>query len=220
MLTNIRFTPFKGVAWLYSTTEFSNLIMNSALGAGDFYTYAYIDSNGFPYYIGKGRGRRAYRKHSNVTVTSSDKVLILKKGLDESQALKHEEYMISVIGRQCSGEGALCNKLNRGVPSHICYEKQNPDEWADALLCSVFGSKTAGCVLLFLHRNEEAHAMRIAKVFDFGLNQTQRQLRKFEQSGVLVSRMVGNVRLYSFNHRLPTVKHLRNFLDSQAPHDE
>ena len=180
----------------------------------DFYTYAYLSANGVPYYFGKGRGKRAYTKHANVCVPDYEKILILKKDLSEEEALKHEEYMIAVFNSQSKPADGLSNKLKRGVRAHIFYEKENADEWADPVLCSIFGSKTAACVLLFVNKNKEAHAMKISKIFNFGLNQTQRQLKKFEEKGVLVSRKIGSVRLYSFNQRLPTVKNLRNFLDN------
>jgi hypothetical protein len=185
----------------------------------NFYTYAYLDSSNSPYYIGKGQGNRAYLPHKNVTVPDVQKILFLKTDLTEAAALKHEEYMIEVIGRQVDGKGQLTNVLPRGSSTSIKYERQDPDDWIDPILSSIFGSKTAACVLLFVHRNEEAHALRIAKTFNFGLNQTQRQLKKFANESILLTRKVGSVRLYGFNNRLPTVQNLRKFLDSYVKID-
>jgi hypothetical protein len=67
---------------------------------------------------------------------------------------------------------------------------------------------------LFINKETESHALRIAKTFDFGLNQTQRQLKKLEQNYVLVSWKVGAIRLYAFNKQNPTVKNLKIFLSS------
>ena len=185
----------------------------------NFYTYAYLDSSNIPYYIGKGQGKRAYLPHKNVVVPDIQKILFLKTDLTEAAALRHEEYMIEIIGRQFDGKGQLTNVLPRGSSTSIEYERQDPDNWADSMLSSIFGSKTAACVLLFVHRNEEAHALRIAKTFNFGLNQTQRQLKKFANESILLTRKVGSVRLYGFNNRLPTVQNLRKFLDSYVKID-
>ena len=62
-----------------------------------YYTYAYLDHNNKPYYIGKGKGRRAYHKNHAVERPSKDKILFLKTGLTEDEALKHESYLISIL---------------------------------------------------------------------------------------------------------------------------
>ncbi|MEB3235307.1 MAG: hypothetical protein VKM98_07755, partial [Cyanobacteriota bacterium] len=59
------------------------------------------------------------------------------------------------------------------------------------------------------------HALRMAKTFGFGLNMTQRQLKRLEEQGVLVSRRLGNLRLFSFNERNPTVGNLRQWLEQE-----
>lgn len=83
------------------------------------------------------------------------------------------------------------------------------------VLEAIFGNRTAAWVLLFLQCYGEGHALRIAKTFDFGLNMTQRQLKRLEEEGVLVSRLVGNIRLFSFNDRNPTVRNLKQLLEAE-----
>jgi hypothetical protein len=179
-----------------------------------FYTYAYLNENNVPYYIGKGHGERAYTKHNNVTRPLKDKILILKENLSEKEAIKHEEYMIYVHGKG-KENSILENKSNRGYCTSLAgYKQEDADEWTSCMLSALFGSKTTACVLLFLNKEKEAHALRIAKTFGFGLNQTQRQLKKLEANYVLISWKVGNVRLYAFNKRNPTVVNLQVFLSS------
>lgn len=86
-------------------------------------------------------------------------------------------------------------------------------ELVNPVLEALFGNRTAACVLLFLQCYGEGHAQRIAKTFGFGLNMTQRQLKRLEEQGVLVSRRLGNMRLFSFNERNPTVRNLRKLLE-------
>lgn len=81
------------------------------------------------------------------------------------------------------------------------------------VLEALFGNRTASCALLFLQCYGEGHAQSIVNTFDFGLNMTQRQLKRLEEQGVLVSRRIGNLRLFSFNERNPTVRNLRSFLE-------
>lgn len=80
-----------------------------------YYTYAYLSRDGTPYYIGKGQGDRCYRSGNRNCSTPGDpnRILILKKGLTEEEAFRHEVYMIFVLGRKCLGTGVLQN-LNDG----------------------------------------------------------------------------------------------------------
>lgn len=87
-----------------------------------FYTYAYLREDRTPYYIGKGCGNRAHKKHQKGISVPKDKsrILILKKNLTEENSFKHEEYMISVFGRKDLGTGILHNRTNGGEgPSGI-----------------------------------------------------------------------------------------------------
>lgn len=83
------------------------------------------------------------------------------------------------------------------------------------VLEAILGNRTAAWVLLFIEAYGEGHALRIAKTYDLGLSMTQRQLKRLEGNGVLVSRVVGNTRLFTFNERNPTVRNLRRFLAAE-----
>ena len=76
----------------------------------DYYTYAWLREDGTPYYIGKGKNDRAFRKGS----PNPNRVLILKNNLSEFDAFKHEMYMISVLGRKDLGSGILNNLTDGG----------------------------------------------------------------------------------------------------------
>lgn len=79
-----------------------------------YYTYAYLRRDGRPYYIGKGKGKRAYEKKHNAYVPSKDRILILKENLTEEEAFAHEIYMIFVYGRKDIGTGILYNLTDGG----------------------------------------------------------------------------------------------------------
>jgi hypothetical protein len=90
-----------------------------------YYTYAYLREDRTPYYVGKGKGTRAYRKN-RVGVKppkNRSRILILKKDITEEEAFKHEIYMISVFGRKDLGTGILHNKTNGGEGSSNVNEK-------------------------------------------------------------------------------------------------
>jgi hypothetical protein len=89
-----------------------------------YYTYAYLDDNNKPYYVGKGSGNRAYKPHSNVEVPKDkSKILFLKKNLSENKAIKHEEYMIHVLGLKESG-GILENKVSSSKKNLYKYKRK------------------------------------------------------------------------------------------------
>jgi predicted ArsR family transcriptional regulator len=56
---------------------------------------------------------------------------------------------------------------------------------------AVFGNRSAVQALLFLEAYGSGHASRIAATYDVPVMAMQRQLRRLEANGVLVSRTVG-----------------------------
>ena len=81
-----------------------------------YYTYAYLREDKTPYYIGKGKGNRLYKRGSRVFAPPKDKsrIIFLKKNLTEEEAFKHEIYMIDVFGRKDLGTGILHNLTDGG----------------------------------------------------------------------------------------------------------
>ena len=84
-----------------------------------FYTYAYLREDRTPYYIGKGKGERVYKKSKNDIKPPKDKnrILLLKQNLSEKEAFQHEKYMIAVFGRKDLGTGILHNRTDGGEGS-------------------------------------------------------------------------------------------------------
>jgi len=102
--------------------EYNDCVMDN------FYTYAYLRENGTPYYVGKGTGLRAYGKRSKGVKPPKDKerILILKKGLSEKEAFRHEIYMIAVFGRKDLGTGILRNRTDGGEgPSGAIHSEEH-----------------------------------------------------------------------------------------------
>ena len=68
-----------------------------------------------PYYIGKGKGYRIYRKDRRIKPPKDkSRIIFLKKNLTEAEAFRHEIYMITVFGRKDLETGILRNRTDGG----------------------------------------------------------------------------------------------------------
>ena len=79
---------------------------------------------------------------------------------------------------------------------------------------ALFGGQAAAKVLLFMENYGEGYASWIARTFEMPVSEVQKQLQKFEEAGVLVSRLVGTSRVFTWNPRDPALDGLRQLLKS------
>lgn len=133
----------------------------------NFYVYRYLRSSntrhgkaGEPYYIGKGKGRRAWSKaHRVKPPTDPSLIQIISEGMTEVDALQAEMLLIFLYGRIDRASGCLANKSDGGAnpPSRSCVivsletrEKMrlaklgkkrgpNPPEWNDKIRAALTG---------------------------------------------------------------------------------
>lgn len=81
-----------------------------------YYTYLWLREDGTPYYVGKGKGKRAYKNDGERTVRKPRqyaRILVQHWGSEE-EAFSMEKFWISLFGRLDLGTGILRNRTDGG----------------------------------------------------------------------------------------------------------
>ena len=74
------------------------------------------------------------------------------------------------------------------------------------MLDKILGSKTAQKIFLHLYHHGETYPSAVAKDFKISLGQVQRQFDRFEDAGVIISKLSGRTRMYQFNTKQGIIK--------------
>jgi len=81
------------------------------------------------------------------------------------------------------------------------------------MLEAIVGNATVEKVLLYLQNYNEGYASEIASTFSISLSVVQKQLKRLEDGGVIVSQPKGRTRLYLWNPRYPFRRELQALLE-------
>lgn len=96
-------------------SNYSNSLQGTISMNNTYYIYQYLREDGTPYYIGKGKNRRAWVKQRVIPLpTDQNLIEIIKDSLTESEAFELEAELISKYGRKDNGTGILRNLINGG----------------------------------------------------------------------------------------------------------
>lgn len=81
----------------------------------EHYVYQYNREDGSPYYIGKGKKKRAFDSHGKIPVPiDKSRIVFLVINLTDDEAMIEERRLIAFYGRKDNGTGILRNMTNGG----------------------------------------------------------------------------------------------------------
>jgi hypothetical protein len=81
------------------------------------------------------------------------------------------------------------------------------------MLQSILGSESREHILAFLVNYQEGYATEISRFGGMDLYAVQKQLVRLETGGLLQSRTVGRMRVYSFNPEYPLLQELKSLVE-------
>ena len=122
-----------------------------------YYVYAYLRTNGTPYYIGKGCNNRAYTKHRHISVPKNkSRIVFLETHLSNVGACALERRYILWYGRKNTNTGILINLTDggEGCEGHIHSEETK------ARISDQVREKTKGIPKSSEHRTKLSDALK------------------------------------------------------------
>lgn len=80
------------------------------------------------------------------------------------------------------------------------------------VLADLFGSQASEAVLLHLHHYGETYGRAASRDFGVSLDSVQRQLDRFERTGVMVCRRQGRTLVYTWNSKSRISKRMQDLV--------
>jgi len=104
-----------------------------------YYTYLWLREDGTPYYIGKGKGDRAYDRWGYICKPPPMDRMVFYIAKDEAEAFENEIALIWYYGRKDLGTGCLRNLTDGGEnpPKGNRKGQKGPPAWNKGLKPSV-----------------------------------------------------------------------------------
>jgi hypothetical protein len=79
----------------------------------------------------------------------------------------------------------------------------------EMMLEGLFGNIIIEKILFTLFVYGEGYPLGMAKTFKQPVNRFQQQLKRLENAGIIVSRLIGRVRIYTVNPRYPFLEEIK-----------
>jgi hypothetical protein len=184
----------------------------------NFYVYLHIkETDGTPFYVGKGSGNRAYVYGRNdwwkktVEKYGYD-VIILEDNLSEDVSLEREIYWIDRIGRRDLGKGTLVNLTDGGDGiSGLIFTEEHKRKIGDSNRGKIH-SKESIQNMIDSHQNISDETKRKmsesakGNTYALGYKHTEEALNKMSESAKGNTNMLGKTHSEESKHQMSLAK--------------
>jgi len=150
-------TPNYSNAW---ESVSMNIYSSQCIPTG-YYVYAYLRQDGTPYYIGKGKNKRAWQKHETIKRPHYNRIVIVEQSLTEIGAVAIERRLIRWYGRKDLGTGILRNRTDGGEGTVKC------SPWNKGLILPGHGGRKKGSKWSTDERESQRKARSKPNYYDY-----------------------------------------------------